>query len=93
MVLEIILSIVAVAAIIGIYYLLIRAKVRESALGAIIQAESLELIGEKKMELAVKLVYNIVPAPARPFFTKTVIQTIIQKVFDEVEEYAKKQTK
>ena len=43
------------------------------------------------MQDAVEIVYDIIPAVAKPFISKKLIKTIIQSVFDKVEEYARKQ--
>ena len=92
---ELILSIVSclftLAAIILRYYLAIRKKIEQEALNAINKAEDTDKIGEEKMQDAVEIVYDIIPAVAKPFISKKLIETIIQSVFDKVEEYARKQ--
>lgn len=92
---ELILSIVSclftLAAIILSYYLAIRKKIEQEALNAINKAEDTDKIGEEKMQDAVEIVYDIIPAVAKPFISKKLIETIIQSVFDKVEEYARKQ--
>ena len=92
---ELILSIVSclftLAAIVISYYLAIRKKIEQEALNAINKAEDTDKIGEEKMQDAVEIVYDIVPAVAKPFISKKLIETIIQSVFDKVEEYARKQ--
>lgn len=92
---ELILSIVSclftLAAIVISYYLAIRKKIEHEALNAINKAENTDKIGEEKMQNAVEIVYDIIPAVAKPFISKKLIETIIQSVFDKVEEYARKQ--
>lgn len=92
---ELILSIVSclftLAAIVISYYLAIRKKIEQEALNAINKAEDTDKIGEEKMQDAVEIVYDIIPAVAKPFISKKLIKTIIQSVFDKVEEYARKQ--
>lgn len=92
---ELILSIVSclftLAAIVISYYLAIRKKIEQEALNAINKAEDTNKIGEEKMQDAVEIVYDIIPAVAKPFISKKLIETIIQSVFDKVEEYARKQ--
>lgn len=92
---ELILSIVSclftLAAIIISYYLAIRKKIEQEALNAINKAEDTDKLGEEKMQDAVEIVYDIIPAVAKPFISKKLIETIIQSVFDKVEEYARKQ--
>lgn len=92
---ELILSIVSclftLVAIVISYYLAIRKKIEQEALNAINKAEDTNKIGEEKMQDAVEIVYDIIPAVAKPFISKKLIETIIQSVFDKVEEYARKQ--
>ena len=38
-----------------------------------------------------KTVYAVIPAIAKPFVSEVLVETIIQSVFDKVEEYARKQ--
>lgn len=73
------------------YYYSIKKSIRDAAEGAINAAEDLDKIGEEKMAIAVEQVYGLIPAVAKPFFSKPTIQVMIQLVFDQMEEYAKKQ--
>ena len=84
-------GLVALAATFLSYYHSIKESIRNSAQGAINAAENLDKIGEKKMAIAVEQVYELIPAVAKPFFPKPTIQIMIQLVFDQMEEYAKKQ--
>lgn len=79
-----------VAAVIG-YYLHIKKLIQESALDAINKAEDTDLIGEEKMQDAVESIYSLLPVVAKPFIHKEMLEIVIQKVFDKVEEYAQKQ--
>ena len=92
---ELILSILSllttVAAILFGYYQSIRKLIEQEALNAINKAEELDKMGEEKMTEAVEAVYAILPAVVKPFISKSVLETIIQTVFDKVEEYAQKQ--
>lgn len=92
---ELILSIISciftLAAIIVGYYIAIRKKIEQEALDAINKAEDTDKIGEEKMKEAVETVYSILPAVAKPFVSKQLIETIVQGIFDKVEEYARKQ--
>lgn len=92
---ELILSIascvVTVIALIFSYYVAIKKKITQEALGAINSAEDTEKLGAEKMADAVEAVYDIIPVVAKPFISKKLIETIIQGVFDKVEEYAQKQ--
>jgi hypothetical protein len=64
------------------YYYSIKESIRNAAEGAINAAENLDKIGEEKMAIAVEQVYGLIPAVAKPFFSKPTIQTMIQLVFD-----------
>ena len=92
---ELILSIVSclftLVAIVISYYFAIRKKIEQEALNAINKAEDTDKLGEEKMQDAVEIVYDIIPAVAKPFISKKLVETIIQSVFDKVEEYARKQ--
>ncbi len=79
-----------VAIIIG-YYQYIKKKIEEQALDAINKAEDTDKIGEEKLKDAVDTIYSLLPSPVKPFINKQLIETIIQKTFDKVEEYAQKQ--
>lgn len=91
LILSIVSCLVTLAAIVISYYLAIRKKIEQEALNAINKAEDTDKIGEEKMQDAVEIVYDIIPAVAKPFISKKLIETIIQSVFDKVEEYARKQ--
>lgn len=92
---EIVATIVSVVctilAVIAGYYIYIRKKIEEEALDAINRAEDTDKHGEEKLEEAVQTVYDVLPQVIKPFISKEFLKTIIQKVFDKVEEYAKKQ--
>ena len=92
-ILLIISSLVSVVAICLGYYKFIRKKLETGALDAINKAELTGYPGAEKMQYAVDAVYNIVPAVLKPFFTKELIEVIIQGVFDKMEEYARQQLK
>lgn len=93
---ELILSIASclctVVALICGYYAAIRKKIEQEALNAINNAEDTAKLGAEKMADAVEAVYSVIPAVAKPFISKVVVETIIQGVFDKVEEYARKQS-
>ena len=94
---EILATIISVVctiiAVIAGYYIYIRKKIQEEALDAINKAEDTDKHGEEKLNEAVETVYNVLQAVIRPFISKELLKTIIQRVFDKVEEYAKKQMK
>lgn len=87
-----ILSIICtVVAVVISYYQFIKQKIEREAIDAINKAEDLDKIGAEKMKEAVKTVYAVIPAIAKPFVSEVLVETIIQSVFDKVEEYARKQ--
>ena len=92
-ILTIVFGILAAVAAIGGYYVSIRRKIEAAATGAINEAEDLEKIGAEKMAIAVEQVYNLVPAIAKPFITRAMVEDLVQFTFDKMEEYALKQKK
>ena len=46
---------------------------------------------QKKFNEAVNIVMGVIPAVAKPFIPKSVVEVVVQKVFDKVAEFAKKQ--
>lgn len=94
---EIIITIVSiVCTIVSIlcgYYIYIRKKIEQEALDAINKAEDTDKIGKEKMAEAVETIYNVLPACVRPFISKDMIEVIVQRVFDKMEEYVRKQVK
>lgn len=94
---ELLLTILSIicsfVAIVISYYFHIRKILEQEALDAINKAEETDKIGKEKMELAIDTVYNGLPAVVKPFVTRVLLETIIQAVFDKVEEYAQKQVK
>lgn len=84
-------GLIALAATFLSYYYSVKEAIRNAAEGAINAAEDLDKIGEEKMAIAVEQVYSLIPAVAKPFFSKATIQVMIQMVFDQMEEYAMKQ--
>lgn len=47
--------------------------------------------GSKKMALAIDLLYERVPAMLKPFITKEMLQSWIQKAFDQIKSFVDKQ--
>ena len=91
LILTIISSIITVAAAVLGYYQHIKKRLEEEALNAINKAEETDKIGAEKMQDAVKMVYDMIPAVARPFISEKMVELVIQGVFDKVEDYARKQ--
>ena len=74
------------------YYIHIRRTLEKEALDAINDAEKTDKIGAEKMKQAVETVYSALPVAVKPFISKSLIETVIQGVFDKVEDYARKQS-
>lgn len=47
--------------------------------------------GGQKHAYVVDALYHLVPAPLRPIFTKQMISGIVDRAFEEIENYTKKQ--
>ena len=91
LILTIVSSIIAVAAAILGYYQHIKNRIEQEALDAINKAEETDKIGAEKMQDAIKMVYDMIPDVARPFISEEMVELVIQRVFDKVEDYARKQ--
>ena len=92
-ILSIVMTVLTVVVTVISYYLSVKKLIQEEALKAINIAEELDLIGEEKMAVAVESVYSVLPAPAKAFISKAMIQVTVQAVFDQVKEFAEKQVK
>ena len=92
---ELLLTLVAsvctiVAAFIG-YYLYIKRVIESQVPDAINGAEDTGKPGAEKFEEAVDTIYALIPLVVKPFITRTLVETLVQEVFDKMEAYAKKQ--
>lgn len=72
-------------------YFSARDKIKEHAQKAINYAENFEGAGEEKMKIAIEQVKSAIPRIIRFAFSNDKIKGIVQKVFDNMEEYATKQ--
>lgn len=79
-----------VAAFIG-YYMYIKRVIESRVPDAINGAEDTQMAGAEKFEEAVDTVYAVIPVVIRPFITRTLVETLVQEVFDKMEAYAEKQ--
>lgn len=73
------------------YYLNIKRKIEAEVPGAINGAEDTGMSGAEKFEEAVNTIYALIPLAVRPFITRSLVETLVQEVFDKMEEYARKQ--
>ena len=76
-------------------YLCERFKENDQAIAeacdAMATAEDMDAVGSEKFKEAVDIVMGVIPAVAKPFIPRSVVEAIVQKVFDKVAEFAKKQ--
>ena len=92
-ILNIILVVLGVIITFVTYYFKIKNKLQDAVNGSINDAEQEGVSGEDKMNQVVNDLYSLVPIAYRTIFTKDFIQKLVQKAFDKIEEYAKKQNK
>ncbi len=90
-VLTVFASMCTVVAIFISYYLNIKRKIEAEVPGAINGAEDTGMSGAEKFEEAVNTIYALIPLAVRPFITRSLVETLVQEVFDKMEEYARKQ--
>lgn len=93
MVLNILLALLSVVLAGVSYYLEVKKNLLEKANGEISRAEDTDKKNAEKMAFVVEQLKKIVPKAMRFIFTDKAIEKIVQKAFDEIEDYAKKQTK
>lgn len=90
---NIIFPIISFVVILLGYYFKLKNELEKIALGAINKAEDLDLIGEEKFKIAVSIVQDAIPKPWKTIFNQEAVETLVQVIFDEVQEFAKKQVK
>ncbi len=95
MTLEIILTIVfavlTIAGTLGSWYFYVKNKINAAIAGEIDSAENNDVDGKQKMAIVVEQLQTIIPAVLKPFFTKQLLESLVQAAFDKIEDYAKKQ--
>lgn len=75
------------------YYLDTKKNLLEKANGEISKAEDTGKKNAEKMAFVVEQLKKVVPKAMRFIFTDRVIEKIVQKAWEEIEGYAKKQKK
>ena len=75
------------------YYFKVRKDIETKAVEYINGAEDLDADGKEKFAFVVTELQKLVPAVFKPFVNKHMIETIVQMMFDKIEDYAKKQVK
>ena len=92
-ILNIVLVLIGVVITFVTYYFKVKNKLQDAVNGSINKAEQEGVSGEDKMNQVVNDLDSLVPIAYRAIFTKDFIQKLVQKAFDKIEEYAKKQNK
>ena len=90
-IISIITTVLAIAGAIAAYYIHIRKKIEDVALDAINTVENMDAVGKEKFDEAVNIVMGVIPVVAKPFIPRSVVEVVVQKIFDKVAEFAKKQ--
>ena len=90
-ILNIVLVLIGVVITFVTYYFKVKNKLQDAVNGSINNAEQEGVSGEDKMNQVVNDLYSLVPIAYKGIFNKEFIQKLVQKAFDKIEEYAKKQ--
>lgn len=95
MTLQIILTVVfAILTIVGSlvsYYFYIKNKITEQVAAGIDSAEIDGAKGEEKKAEVVAQLQKLIPTILKPFISTSMLDALVQMVFDKIESYAKKQ--
>lgn len=92
-IINIVLGVLLVVLYVVGYYFSTKTKLMKAAAGAINNAEQDDKTGEEKMAIAIEQIYALVPVALRPFFTKHVVEGLVQAAFDKIDDFAEKQVK
>ena len=90
-ILAVAMPILAIISMFVAYYFKTKQAIINAANGAINTAEDSGKPGSEKFNQAVTDIMNIIPAVVKPFIPKEFVEAIVQKAFDEISEFAKKQ--
>ena len=90
-ILNIVLVVLGVVITFVTYYFKVKNKLQDAVNGSINNAEQEGVSGEDKMNQVVNDLYSLVPIAYKGIFNKEFIRKLVQKAFDKIEEYAKKQ--
>lgn len=90
-ILNIVLIVLTIISTLIGYYFKVKEKISKEINGLINNAEDGESIGADKMQSVVDNLYKLVPIAYRGILNKNVLEKMVQKAFDKIEEYAKKQ--
>lgn len=90
-ILSIVMTVLTIVSTVVGYYFNIKNKLQDAVNGKIDEIEGELNNGKDKMEYVVDELYKLVPMAYRKLFNKNVIEKLIQKAFDKIENYAEKQ--
>ncbi len=92
-ILTIIFAVLSIVSAFLSYYMNVRKKIAESITQEVNNAEVDGAIGEEKKVEVIAQLRKIIPAVLKPFITDNILDALVQKAFDNIEAYAKKQLK
>ncbi len=90
----IVFAIVSVAIGFIATYFKTHAKLSEKVTSFISEAEKTYTdvkTGGQKMQFVIGKLYDLIPAAVRPFLPQSLIETLVQGIFDKVDDYAQQQ--
>lgn len=73
------------------YYFYIKTKLSVKTITCINAVETLEISGAAKKEQVVEALYDATPIVLRPLITKSILEELVQRAFDQVKSFALKQ--
>lgn len=90
-IINIVLSVLGVLITFITYYSNLKKKIAEEAANAVNSSEIKGMKGEEKKEIAVKQIQSILPPGVRRIVPKKILEIAVEKAFEAMESYAKKQ--
>lgn len=90
-ILNIVLAVLSVVMAGVTYYFDLRRKIQEQVNAEVSNAEDIGKKDKEKMAFVVEKLKGIIPKAVRFIFTDKLLENIVQKAFDKIEEYAQKQ--
>lgn len=87
------LGILALIATFISYFCHVKSKLINSVPGTIDDVEIDGKVGKEKFDEAVNIIMERIPAILKPFIKRTYVEMLVQKTFDKIKDFAKKQNK
>ena len=75
------------------YYFYIKSEIYKNTEDVVNNAEASGGNGKEKLKAATEQLYMSVPTVLKPLIGKAQIEAVIQRAFDKIEEYAKRQSR